>query len=96
MKLQSLILRLTVIENKIASIQEQIEVVKNLPYYKNFNKEIEREYDLADLSLQLKDFISIKLGILDNFDSAINLENALFHPLQRKLNLSGYVLEKVN
>ena len=96
MKLQSLILKLHATDCQINQIQEQIEVVENLTYYENFNKESEKIFDIAELKLKLKDLFSVKNAILDSFSIAINLEKSDLSYLQRELNLSDYEISKIN
>ena len=96
MNICKLTLKVSSVEEQIASVKEQIEVVQNLPYYENFNKQVEREFDLTELTLKLKDLLSVKLAVLDNLTTAINLEKVDVSYYQRELNLKNYVLEKVN
>lgn len=79
--------RFNVVETEIAVIESEIKTVSDLPYYKMYNKEWERERDLSNLYEKQKAAMSKRHSILEDLKRLCIIELDLTSRAEREISL---------
>lgn len=87
--MKEIIKRIKLINVSIAEIETSIKVTEVSNYYKLFGTESERQRDLGQLRLNLKDTLSIKFAALESLQQSIESEKVDISYTQRSLTLQS-------
>lgn len=79
--------RLKQVNKMLSECDMETETVKNLPFYRVFGAEYQRERDLKIIDESRKKYLNEKYTLLENLQMEAEKEKALISEYQRKLQL---------
>ncbi len=87
--MKELFKRIKANDRRIATIEEQFENVKTLPYYSIFGNATEKIKDLETCRKAMRDHLELKDVLLQSLQIEINKERQLISQNQRTLTLQN-------
>lgn len=72
--MEQVIKKLFETDDDIKNVISEIKVIENLPYYEKFNRNEDREIELHNLRLSLRDYNNAKFSLLESLELEIHKE----------------------